>query len=66
MRFDQLEYSKPSPIFKESTIKFFDLPNLHETRIFSVKETILEREDNLLMAIESLTEIEEHYFDFIE
>ncbi len=66
MRFDQLEYSAKSPISKESTLNFFDIPFLQETRFFSVKESILEREDNLVMAIEALTEIEERYFDFIE
>jgi hypothetical protein len=66
MRFDQLEYFKETPVYKESTMKFFDIPNLLESRFFTVKESILEREDNLLMAVESLTEIEETYFDWIE
>ena len=28
MRFDQLEYSKDSPLVKESQMKWFDFPNL--------------------------------------
>ena len=28
MRFDQLEYSKDSPVIKESLMKWFDIPNL--------------------------------------
>ena len=55
MRFDQLQYAKETPVVKESRIKFFDIPNLQETRVFSVKESILELEDNLIMTIESLT-----------
>ncbi len=55
MRFDQLEYFKDSPVVKESQFRIFDLPNLHESRTFAIKESILEHEDSLLMAIESIT-----------
>ena len=55
MRFDQLEYFKDSPIIKESEIRIFDLPNRHESRTFAIKESFLEREDNLMMAFESMT-----------
>ena len=66
MRFDQLEYSKDSPVVKESSIKYFNVPTLQEFRIFKVKESILEREDNLLMAVESVTGDEDEYFDIVE
>ena len=66
MRFDQLEYSKDSPVYKESKIEFFHVPSLQEKRLFSIKESILQREDSLLMSIETLTGIEEEFFDFVE
>lgn len=66
MRFDQLEYSKNSPVVKESTFKIFDVPNLQESRTFAIKQSILERDDNLMIAIESVTVKEEEFFDFIE
>ena len=34
--------------------------------MFTVKESILERDDNLMMAIESVTVKEEDFFDFVE
>ncbi len=66
MRFDQLEFFKDSPVVKESTLKYYDVPTLQESRIFKVKESILEREDNLLMAVESVTGVEDEYFDIVE
>ena len=66
MRFDQLEYSKETPVVQESRIEWFHVPSLQEKRLFSVKESILERQDGLIMAIASLTGIEEEFFDFVE
>lgn len=62
MRLDQLEYEKETPVIKESRILFFEFPNLQQVRTFSIKETILEREDNLLMAIEAVTGDEDNFF----
>ena len=50
-------------MIKESLIQYFEVPNLQQVRLFSVKETILEREDSLAMTIESVTGREEKFFD---
>ena len=43
MRFNQLDYSSDSPVVKESSIKFFGLPNLQELKLLQIKESILKR-----------------------
>lgn len=65
MRFDQPEYSDDIPIINESQITFFDVPHLQEIRLFAVKESILNLEDNLLMEIESVTGKDGKFFELI-
>ena len=42
------------------------MPNLQESRSFYVKESILELEDNLIMAIDSVTGDELKFFELEE
>ena len=47
---------------KESVLTWIEFPILPTTRMYEVTETELERDDNIYMSIEMVTEIEENAF----
>ena len=64
-RINLMEYSAESPVIEESFIRVISMPVLAKTMIYSVHMTEIVREDNLLMALEGITEIEDSLFDII-
>ena len=61
-RFDQDDFESESPVKGEATITFFHFPTTRISHIYRIEETVLEREDNIWMAIAGFTSIEETYF----
>ena len=62
MRFDQLNYSIESPVIKESKFEYELIPKQGTMRHQMLKTTELQREDSMIMAIDSITDVEENYF----
>ena len=54
-RFQQDLYGE-SPIVKESVLNWIPFPSIDIVEIMSISELKIEREDNVFMAIESVTE----------
>ena len=65
-RFDQESYSTGGPVISESVIKFFNFPVIREDRIFTINETILSYDNNLLMPVVGVTDNEETFFSVSE
>ena len=60
------EFSSETPMKKEGALRFFEFPVRPIRRIFQVTETQVERDDNIIMAIEGVTEKEEFAFELEE
>ena len=65
-RFLTEDYSSDTPIINESVMDFLEIPIRPVKRIMEISETVLSREDNLLMAINYVTEKEETFFQINE
>ena len=61
-RLDQDDYASESPVKGEATVTFFSFPIRRIKHGFYIEETVLEREDNIWMAIAGFTSIDETYF----
>lgn len=58
----QDKYSGDSPVVKESSLLWAEFPPFPTGYIMSVKETLIEREDNIFAQIGSLTSQEDAAF----
>ena len=56
------DYTSPSPINEYLAIEWQSIPLWPEVQNFELKRTIIAREDNLVMAIDGLTNKEESFF----
>ena len=55
-RFLTEDYESETPLVEESVLEFQEIPIRSMLRIMEISETLLEREDNLLIAINYVTE----------
>ena len=62
-RLNLLDYSGDSPVINESFVEFIAIPKLSKTVIYSVQLTEIEREDNLMMALDGITDVQETFFN---
>ena len=62
----QEDYSSDVPVVKESVLDFYELPTRPIERVFEVKQTILERDDNLFISLSGITEEEDLFFAIAE
>ena len=65
-RFNNQDYSSDSPIVRESQIRWINFPLLQTKYDFKVQISELTREDNILMAIEDVTAVEEPFFKIVK
>ena len=56
------DYTSESPVNNYLEIEWQPIPNWPELQRFELKRSIIEREDNLFMAIDGLTNKEESFF----
>ena len=61
-RLNLQDYSSPSPIIKESFLQFMSIPRQARTSIYYVRLAELVREDNLLMALDGITDKDDTFF----
>ena len=61
-RFESDNYSRETPIVKESVTDWREIPREPQLITLEVRQTQLVREDNLIIAINDVTEFEEEYF----
>ena len=65
-RFDSENYSSEGPVIDESVIKFFNLPMIRMDRTFTINETLLSYDNNLLMPVVGVTDNEVTFFSVNE
>ena len=60
------DFTSETPLKKEGALRFFEIPTIPLKRLFQVTETQVERDDNIIMAIEGVTEKEETAYELEE
>ena len=59
---DLQDYTSSTPVIKESFVQFGSIPRAPKTSLFYFKLGELVREDNLLMALDGITDKDDTYF----
>ena len=62
-RFDSENYESETPIIKESHMQWIKMPSTQTLWHYEVELSQITREDNLVMAIEDLTEVQEPFYE---
>ena len=62
-RFESDLYDSNTPIVSETNIKWIKFPRKQMRKNFNIKETFVNREDNLFMDLYGVTEQDESAFD---
>ena len=52
------DYTSGTPIKSEAVLRFSEIPSRQSKRNFQITESLIQREDNLFMTIEEVTEEE--------